>query len=249
MARGSDGTHFDAEILPRGEDDQSPAGGTTSGRPTPSPPIQVPRPRLVPGRVVAHYPGWPQPEVATREAEEAAWERRRPAILIAVGGERNQEAGQSPGPSMVELHDGRAKFWAPLIDVCSADSDDLSAVARRLTHGAATPSPRCVTPHTDPGVWGWVTPDGLSQATTAALQVPQPAVPHLVGRGGGVVRRLEEKLGIIIGINDSKMGKKGMATLTLCGPGPRVDFAKPIAMMIAKGMRSIIDRLPPPLGL
>ena len=89
-----------------------------------------------------------------------------------------------------------------------------------------------------------MTPDGLGDAASGSLILVQSAVPHLIGRGGRGVRRMEEKLGVIIGIMDSNK-KGGLATVTVLGPPPRVEYAKVVIGWISKGMRNLIDRIPP----
>ena len=72
--------------------------------------------------------------------------------------------------------------------------------------------------------------------------VAQAAVPHLLGRGGRVARRLEAKFGVLFGIADGHGG--GAATVSLCGPRSRLPLAAFAVKSLAKGMRSVLDHVP-----
>ena len=75
------------------------------------------------------------------------------------------------------------------------------------------------------------------------IPVAQASVAHLLGRGGRMARRLEEKLGVLFGVADGNGG--GAATVSLCGPRSRLPLAVFVVKNLAKGMRSILDHLPP----
>ena len=75
------------------------------------------------------------------------------------------------------------------------------------------------------------------------LLVAQAAVAHLLGHGGRVARRLEGKLGVLFGIADGNGG--GAATVSLCGPRSHLLSAAFVVKSLAKGMRSILDHVPP----
>ena len=149
------------------------------------------------------------------------------------------------------MSDGAALFWAPR-EECLEDPPAVSSgeAARLLSGMNAGPSPRCESDREAPGgAWEWLTTAGdeenpvKSEIATKALPVAQAAVPHLLGRGGRMVRRLEEKLGVLVGIADGHGG--GAATVSLCGPRSRLPLAAFAVKSLAKGMRSILDHLPP----
>ena len=88
--------------------------------------------------------------------------------------------------------------------------------------------------------WAWLSPSGLGSAVSRAHAIPKRAVPHLVGRGGSMIRKIEEILGLIVGVVD---GRDGTASVTVFGPRERVDLAKPVIQCVSEGGRSILTRL------
>ena len=88
--------------------------------------------------------------------------------------------------------------------------------------------------------WAWLSPSGLGSAVSRALAIPKRAVPHLVGRGGSMIRQMEDILGLIVGVVD---GRDGQASVTVFGPRERVDLALPVIQCVSEGGRSILTRL------
>ena len=146
------------------------------------------------------------------------------------------------------MSDGAARFWAPRED-CLEDAPSVAhgEVARLLSGMNAGPSPRCESDWEAPGgAWEWLSTAGgedNSEIETKMFPVAQAAVAHILGRGGRVARRLEGKLGVLLGIADGH--GSGAATVSLCGPRSRLPLAAFAVKSLAKGMRSILDHLPP----
>ena len=89
--------------------------------------------------------------------------------------------------------------------------------------------------------WDWLTPVGLAQAKSLAVQVPKRAVSHLVGKGGATIRMIEEVIGVVIGIID---GQDGQASVSLVGPQHRVAAAQSIIQaVIGGGAWSLLHRI------
>ena len=99
-----------------------------------------------------------------------------------------------------------------------------------------TPTPRTPTDRQ----WAWLSPSGLGSAVSRALAIPKRVVPHLVGRGGSMIRQIEDILGLIVGVVD---GGDGNASVTVFGPQDRVDLAMPVIQCVSEGGRSILTRL------
>ena len=190
--------------------------------------------------------------------DEAEWEAAMgPARWVVTVEEREMEGlegGRGPGtrpPGHEPVWDGVAAFWAPREELLEDAPGVASGEATRLLSGMrAGPSPRCESDREAPGgAWEWLTTAGVeenpekSEIATKALPVAQAAVPHLLGRGGRMVRRLEGKLGVLVGIADGH--GSGAATVSLCGPRSRLPLAAFAVKSLAKGMRSILDHLPP----
>ena len=89
--------------------------------------------------------------------------------------------------------------------------------------------------------WAWLTPSGLGGAVSRAFTIPKTRVPHVVGRGGSMIRRIESHLGLILGVLD---GSDGKSRIMVFGPEERVDFARPVIECVAQGGWSILHRLP-----
>ena len=66
------------------------------------------------------------------------------------------------------------------------------------------------------------------------------AVRHLVGKGGGTARLIEEICGVIVGVGDRGDGE---AYVALFGPEQRVDAARAIVEAVARGAWSLPPRL------
>ena len=128
------------------------------------------------------------------------------------------------------------------MSVGDANDVDHAAATRLFSHAKATPSPRC-TAVAKEATWNWLTAEGLGEAGNASLSVAPSAVPHLLGRGGQMIKKLEDRLGVLMGIADAKRGG-GSATVTLVGPVARLPLAQRVVALVSKGVFSILERLP-----
>ena len=203
------------------------------------------------GLVRLYVPGMPKRAWGADDAEwKAAMARARWVVTVEELEVQGSEGGRGPGarpPGHEPVSDGAAPFWAPREEFLGeAPEASTGEVARLLSGMNAGPSPRCESDREAPGgAWGWLSTAGLeenSEIETKMFPVAQAAVAHLLGRGGRVARRLEEKMGVLFGIADGHGG--GAATVSLCGPRSRLPLAVFAVKSLAKGMRSILDHLP-----
>ena len=244
-AATSDGAHFAARLEAVASGNAVASDGRCDS-PPPADSMENPADRWPVGRV-----GWWAPglaECTSWEAEAAAMEGAKRVLVLAPAEEKDQDDGRTRAEGWVRISDGSGATFARAADLEDYDDSDLdeAAAARLFSHAVASPSPRCTaqSAQSEAAAWAWLTPAGLGDAASGSLILAQSAVPHLIGRGGRGVRRMEQKLGVIIGIMDSNK-KGGFATVTVLGPAPRVEYAKVVIGWISKGMHSLIDRLPP----
>ena len=161
-------------------------------------------------------------------------------IVSRAGVDSRVLASLNPTQDQRLVFDGRATYVVPLFGLQRYFATTAD-VPRALAHFAASSSPRCEAPSGGASPrWAWLTAQGLRNAATRELAVARGSIRHLVGRAGRTVTRLEETLGIMIGISDAE---NGTATVALCGPPERLDLAAEVVICISKGLRSILDRL------
>ena len=147
----------------------------------------------------------------------------------------------------ISVTDGANDFF--VADEELMELEVSSSLLARLQSGAgASPSATVLpTPQTSVSdVWEWLTPVGLAQAQSSAVPVPKGVVPHLVGKGGATIRKIEELIGVIIGVMD---GQDGQAQISVVGPQPKVAAARQLILAAAGGgvsslLRRIKDRGP-----
>ena len=72
------------------------------------------------------------------------------------------------------------------------------------------------------------------------LSVPQRAIPYLVGKGGSMVRLIEELTGIIVGVADTEDGE---VVVTFLGPALRVMATQAVIQCLARGGGSLLHYL------
>ena len=168
------------------------------------------------------------------EHDEVLW---RPVVVVDFETAR-ETVRSSEVEGLIPVFTGTEIRWV--------DPDELEALSvtpeawsRLRSHFEASPPP---TPSQTPGDqhWAWLTPAGLGAAVSRAFALPRHAVPHVVGRGGSLIRQIESILGLIVGVVD---GGEGGSTVTVFGPEERVDWARPVIECVARGGRSILRHL------
>ena len=168
------------------------------------------------------------------EHDHVLW---RPVVVVDVETAR-ETVRSSNVEGLIPVSTGTELRWV--------DPGELEALtvtpeawSRLRSHFEASPPP---TPSQTPGDqhWAWLTPAGLGAAVSRAFALPRHAVPHVVGRGGSLIRQIESILGLIVGVVD---GGEGESTVTVFGPEERVDWARPVIECVARGGRSILRHL------
>ena len=86
--------------------------------------------------------------------------------------------------------------------------------------------------------WASLSPTRLGAPVSRAFALPRHAVPHVVGRGGLLIRQIESILGLIVGVVDGGEGGN-----TVFGPEERMDWARLVVECVARGGRSILRHL------
>ena len=128
-------------------------------------------------------------------------------LVLAPEEEKGQDDGRTRAEGWVRISDGSGATFARAVDLEDYNDSDLdeAAAARLFSHAVASPSPRCTaqSAQSEVAAWAWLTPAGLGDAASRSLILAQSAVPHLIGRGSRGVRRIEDKLAVIIGKMDS----------------------------------------------
>ena len=166
--------------------------------------------------------------------DQVVW---RPVVVVDVATAR-ETVRSSKLEGLLPVFTGTELRWV--------DPEQLEALtvtpeawSRLRSHFEASPPP---TPSPTPGdqQWAWLTPTGLGAAVSRAFALPRHAVPHVVGRGGSLIRKIESILGLIVGVVD---GGEGGSTVTVFGPEGRVDWARPVIECVARGGRSILCHL------
>ena len=168
------------------------------------------------------------------EHDHVVW---RPVVVVDFETAR-ETIGSSAVEGWIPVSTGTALRWV--------DPDELEQLSvtpeawtRLRSHFSASPPP---TPSPTPGdqQWAWLTPTGLGAAVSRAFALPRHAVPHVVGKGGSLIRQIEAIMGLIVGVVD---GSDGGSTVTVFGPAERVDWAQPVIECVARGGRSILRHL------
>ena len=192
--------------------------------------------RWSPGLLLFHAPGVLHPSWrAFSETRAGPICRGRPVLLV-------DPRPTSTGEVLVD--DGREEWTALPGDLAEVAEEDVGPLSRIFAHAAASPSPRCAaifgvsTQRRSP--LDWVLPAGLRAAGHATFEVAGGALRHIVGRGGATIRRLEEGLGVLVGVVDSPGGS---AAVSLCGPAARLADAERVIRLVGQGHRSLLQRL------
>ena len=156
---------------------------------------------------------WPPGTVAQLELSPSGKDLEcKIVIVIARYGEKGLAFGE------VSVHDGEVEWWvAPewlrRLEVAS----ELGP--RMVVHAHATTSPRCSV--SKESLWDWLSLGGFSSAGMVEVQLPRPSIAHVIGKGGGKIRRLEEHFGVCIGIYDRIEDE---ATVSVIGPSMHLEF-------------------------
>ena len=146
----------------------------------------------------------------------------------------------------ITVYTGEAHVWASPEDLIVFPPG--TPIPRKFTnlYASSAPSPEPQEPaHVD--LWGWLGGNGLLEAESLELSVPQTCLPHLIGKRGSNIRRLEDKLGVVLGVMDRS---DGCAMVSVVGPVARLELARRVVEIASKGASSLLDRLewPPPPG-
>ena len=88
--------------------------------------------------------------------------------------------------------------------------------------------------------------EGLQSAECAELPISSRALPHLIGKRGRTIRRLESALGVLLGVMDMSGDS---AIVSVVGPRDRVVGARRIIELVSKGARSLLDHLETSFGI
>ena len=171
-----------------------------------------------------------------QESPDSAQERSDKALVLRVDEGWNAGVVKTEHGYELEVNDGWKTFCAMSSEL-EYPWPDHTLASRLLSHGAATPSPRCLP---DPRRWEWLTPEGLATAAHRAVTVPRASIPHLIGRGGRGIRQAEESLGLLIGLMDRAQGD---ATVTLIGPEEKLEMGAAVVTALGQGVRSVLGRL------
>ena len=152
-------------------------------------------------------------------------------------------------PAVLLVFDGVETYPVPVAELRAAPSDGVEDFAQPFTHVAAGPSSRCTSPEVPspcpPSPLGWLSPEGLAQASEVTFTVPRSALRHIIGRGGATIRRMEAAVGVLVGVGD---GPGDSAAVSLCGPPARLALGKQVVRLVGQGHRSLLGRLEEGLG-
>ena len=169
------------------------------------------------------------------EHDQVLW---RPVVVVDVETAR-ETVRSSNVEGLIPVSTGTELRWV--------DPEELEALtvtpeawSRLRSHFEASPPPPTPSPTPGDHHWAWLTPAGLGAAVSRAFALPRHAVPHVVGRGGSLIRQIESILGLIVGVVD---GGEGGSTVIVFGPEERVDWAQPVIECVARGGCSILRHL------
>ncbi len=183
---------------------------------------------------------WSEGTVALYSDKEVVGGRFVTVLVVAEEAARKTSSGPDL-EGLTRVTDGVSTFSVAPKDLqqMEVSRDLLSRL--QSSNGASTPSTP-VSPHVEKprSQWAWLSPVGLGEAEVREVAVPKRAVPHLVGKGGSMIRSLEDHLGIIVGVAD---GVDEGAIVTLFGPAPRIEAARPILEGVGKGAWSRVSRI------
>ena len=133
---------------------------------------------------------------------------------------------------------------------CEAASVDWCAQARVWSHAEATTSPRCA--------FSWfssrleelqaplvVVGEGEAPINETDMLMHQmkffkTVAPHVIGRGGRMLRRIEDFCGVFLSLSDVS---SDMVELTIYGPSRGCALVQFIGDMLIEGVYSILDTL------
>ena len=152
------------------------------------------------------------------------------------------EEDDSSGGGPILVFDGRTHHRLYPEDLCRLDLDKEMAL-RRLSHASATVSPHCFASNTDMhGKWDWLTAGGQG-VDIVEVPVPRHSVPHIIGKRGQSITKMEDFFGIVVGIRDGDEAEE--AFVSLIGPKTCLEAASFVLNCVARGARSILTRLGP----
>ena len=152
-----------------------------------------------------------------------------------VGGSNGQDPQMASG----------ARFGS-----CGATGADGCAQARLRSHALATTSPRCA--------FGWcasrmgeietplvaleerVVPMKENEMIMHTLKFSKTTAPHIIGRGGRMLRRIEDFCGVFLSLSDVS---SDVVELTIYGPTRGCALVQFIGEMLIEGVYSVMDTL------
>ena len=82
--------------------------------------------------------------------------------------------------------------------------------------------------------------EGLHSAKCVELPISHTALPHLIGKRGRMICRLETLLGVLVGVMDAS---RDSAIISIVGLRDRIVGARRIIELVSKGARSLLDHL------
>ena len=226
--------------MPRGATDGAPGGSATS--PADADSLEDAYPNHT-----GHPPGlllWRVVHPAPEASEDGEAGHASGPPLAASRGYPVVVVRSTRDPAELLVFDGVRTYPVPVAELQAPLSWGVEDVARPFTHVAAGPSGRYTSPEVPsprpPSPLGWLSPEGLAQASEVTFTVPRSALRHIIGRGGATIRRMEAFLGVLVGAAD---GPGDSAAVSVCGPPARLAFAGRVVRLVGQGHRSLLGRL------
>ena len=180
---------------------------------------------------------------ATRSTQTPFWGQDEGVFSGQVGGEGGLAGGEGPNLGM----------QIPESGICSPSICDEGGEERASSHKHATTSGRCgfqwVAALLKRRLQAWdeeeaafeeCSIDELYQKPFTDKLVEVWNVPHIIGRGGRVIRRIETVCGVFLTLTDFGDGKHEML---ISGPRPACIFAEFAMALLSSGHHSVLTTL------